>query len=120
MITDEKEMSMHKTVILLSALTLAISGLAHGQSFKVRTVSENAEEAVLYDFRTGEDLSVSVGHETEGWVITEITPDHVTIMRPGEEGCPALKTELPARSRIAPEVPGTPYLTQSFFPNCPV
>ncbi|QTA84124.1 hypothetical protein [Desulfonema magnum] len=88
-------------ILITFFLTLAISGFAYCQSFTVREVSGDTEEAVLYDGHTGEELTVRVGHETEGWVITEITPDHVTITKPGEEGGPTLVTEIPVKSGMA-------------------
>ncbi|OIN95820.1 MAG: hypothetical protein AUJ48_02530 [Deltaproteobacteria bacterium CG1_02_45_11] len=80
-------------------MTFIFPVFAHSESFKVVSVQENLEEAVLHDQDTGEQWTVQVGDQVNEWTVTVITRDYVTIFKPQQDQ-PHLVMKIPVNEGI--------------------
>ncbi len=87
---------MYKLALVI-LLTLILVQSVCGQTFEVKSISEDLKQAVLKDTDTGEEWTVKKGDGLKGWRIFEITKEYVTILTPVEGG--AIATRIPARAK---------------------
>jgi hypothetical protein len=80
--------------ILIITLSLTFVSTALSQGLKVKSVSEDLEEVVLFDSETEEEWIALLDDEINGWTILKITHDSVTIAKIEEGKIPIVK-ELP-------------------------
>ncbi|MCG2776030.1 MAG: hypothetical protein L6406_10165 [Desulfobacterales bacterium] len=89
---------MYRFFVLIILILFIFSSLALGQDFKVVSIQENLEQAILYDRDTDKEWSVQVGDEIDGWRIVVISRDYVTIVKQGKD-LPII-TKIPVKERI--------------------
>ena len=89
---------MYRFFVLIILILFIFSSLALGQDFKVVSIQENLEQAILYDRDTDKEWSVQVDDEIDGWRIVEISRDYVTIVKQGKD-LPII-TKIPVKERI--------------------
>lgn len=75
-----------------------ICGPAYCHTFEAIYVSEDATEAVLRDKAIGDEWMVKVGDEIDGYRVTQITMNYVTIIHSGENGV-VYSTDIPIKHK---------------------
>ena len=90
-------------VILIVLLSFVFVQSAYSQTFEVKAVSEDLQEAVLKNTGTGEERVVRKGEVMDGWRVMEIAQTHVTIGG-WVEGIGAIAAQIPVMVRLIPSV----------------
>jgi len=88
-------------VILIILLSFVFVQSAYSQTFEVKAVSEDHQEAVLKNTETGEERVVRRGEVVDGWRVMEIAQTHV-IIGGWVEGIGAIAARIPVMVRLSP------------------
>lgn len=90
---------MHRYFLIAVLIIFFFAGIASSESFKVVNVQDNLKEAVLYDRDTGDEWVVKVGDQVNGWTVTVITHEYVTVYKPLPDQ-PGLLMKIPVHDQI--------------------
>jgi len=90
-------------IILIILLSFVFVQSIYGQTFEVKSVSEDLREAVLKNTGTGEERVVRKGEVIDGWRVMEIAQTHVTIGG-WVEGIGVIATRIPVMVQLRPSI----------------
>ena len=90
-------------IILIILLSFVFVQSIYGQTFEVKSVSEDLREAVLKNTGTGEERVVRKGEVMDGWRVMEIAQTHVTIGG-WVEGIGVIATRIPVMVQLRPSI----------------